>query len=638
MAIVKVKKFNLITFKNELNALLKELQKFEEVDFRVYDYNLDEYKSENKEYIEDDLYKLESIIKKIRKYSKPKSTFKSLKEGKKEFTYSELENYVKSLNVLELVDEINRLLSEKELNNKKIENLNNEINEYSNWEKLDVIADDLYKLKTVDINLGTMSIKNFDKFIIEIDENSEVEIISKNKKEVNFILFSSKNSNALEILRLYNFNKFTSRLDKKVINIIEDKKNEIEKVKNEMLSLDEKISSYADKIEDLEISCEYYRNLILHEETKEMFKNTDKLSRVSGYIPQSREDEFVKRIEKICSDNYYLSYEEFDENDRDVPVKLKNNKVVEPYEMLIGTYSLPRYNEIDPTIMVAPFFWLFFGMMMADIGYGLVMAGISVFALIFFKLDKSTKNMIKFLMMLGISTIFWGLLYGSFFGYDFDTPLHIYSPTQNYQPIMILAITLGVIHVFIALLLKAYLLIRNKQYLDMIFDVLFWIVTLIAKGYYIYAKATGITDSSVNISKYTMYIFMLLIIATGGREAKSLGGKIGLGTYALYGISGYMGDFISYVRLMALGLSGGYIAYSVNTIASMIGNRGIMIIFMLLVLVIGHGFNLFLSVLGAYVHTSRLIYVEFFAKFYEGGGKAFNNFKIKEKYINIKNN
>ena len=153
-----------------------------------------------------------------------------------------------------------------------------------------------------------------------------------------------------------------------------------------------------------------------------------------------------------------------------------------------------------------------------------------------------------------------------------------------------------------------------------------------------FARFSDISGTMVDLSKYLMIITMLGIIATGGREAKSIGGKIGLGTYALYGISGYMGDLISYVRLMALGLSGGYIAYSVNKIAQMVGNKGIMIVFMMLIMILGHGFNLFLSALGAYVHTSRLIYVEFFAKFYEGGGKAFNNFKIKEKYINIKNN
>ncbi|WP_064591119.1 V-type ATP synthase subunit I [Streptobacillus moniliformis] len=638
MAIVKVEKFNLISFKNELNALLKQLQEFVEVDFRELDLELDNLKSNNKDELEEKIYKLESIIKKIRKYSIKKPLIKSLKEGKKDFSYQELEKYISNIDIDNIVEEINQIFYQKESKIKANEVLLNEIKEYEKWSNLDVTQNDLAKLKNVDVNIGSMSVKNFEKFKLEELILSELEIIDYGKKEVNFIIFSDKNENISEKLRLYNFNKLNLDINKLPSEIKDEK---IEKLNNNKLlieNLDKKLNENGIHLEKIEIAYEYYKTILLKENVKEMFKFTDKLSAISGYIPTERKEEFEKRIEKVCDKDYYLTYEEFDENSRDIPIKLENNEILEPFETLTATYSLPKYKEIDPTILVAPFFWLFFGMMIADFGYGIVMSILSGISLLLFKLDKNGKLAAKFLFMLGLSTIFWGLIYGSLFGYEFDNPLHFYSPTVNYKPVMVLSIILGIVHIFIALGVKAFLLIRDKKYYDALCDVGFWIVTLISTGYFIYAKFTGIEGNVVNIAKYSMIISMLLIVATGGREVKNIGGRIGLGAYALYGISGYMGDLISYVRLMALGLSGGYIAYAVNMIASMLGNKWYMLIFVGLILLIGHGFNLFLSMLGAYVHTSRLIYVEFFSKFYEGGGKPFKDFKIKEKYINIRNN
>ena len=139
-----------------------------------------------------------------------------------------------------------------------------------------------------------------------------------------------------------------------------------------------------------------------------------------------------------------------------------------------------------------------------------------------------------------------------------------------------------------------------------------------------------------NISMWVMIIGMLGIFLTGGREAKSIGGKFGGGLYSLYGISSYVGDFVSYSRLMALGLSGGFIAQAMNMISGMLSTTWIGMVFVPVVFIGGHLFNMFISFLGAYVHTSRLIYVEFFGKFYEGGGKPFKEFRTESKYINIK--
>lgn len=305
------------------------------------------------------------------------------------------------------------------------------------------------------------------------------------------------------------------------------------------------------------------------------------------------------------------------------------------FEGLVKTYSMPRYNEIDPTPVVAPFYWLFFGMMVADVGYGVLMALVTGIILATCKLSESMKKNVKFFFYLSFSIIIWGAIYGSYFSLPIDVP-HLIDPAKDYNTILAMSIIIGIAHIFVALAVKAYVYIKNGKILDAVYDVLFWYVLLTTVIIMIGGSSLGLSAQVMTISKYLMILSMIGIILTGGREVKNTGGRIGLGVYSLYGISGYIGDFISYARLMALGLSGGFIAQSVNQICQMIGFKPLTIVFTMLIFALGQTFNMLLALLGAYVHSARLIYVEFFGKFYEGGGKEFKDFKIEEKYINIK--
>lgn len=230
----------------------------------------------------------------------------------------------------------------------------------------------------------------------------------------------------------------------------------------------------------------------------------------------------------------------------------------------------------------------------------------------------------------------WGVIYGSVFSYEIPYIPRLINPAVEYNKVLAISIAMGFVHIFLGLGMKGYMLIRDKKPLDAFYDTGLWYITLTTIVIVLGGSKFGFSDKTVQISKYLMYASMLGIVLTGGREAKSVGGRLGLGVYTLYGLSGYLGDFVSYARLMALGLSGSYIAFSVNQISSMVGFKPLTIVFALLILLIGHVFNILLSLLSAYVHSSRLIYVEFFGKFYEGGGKAFRDFKIDERYINIK--
>jgi V/A-type H+-transporting ATPase subunit I len=299
-------------------------------------------------------------------------------------------------------------------------------------------------------------------------------------------------------------------------------------------------------------------------------------------------------------------------------------------------YALPQYNEIDPTPLLAPFYLFFFGMMVADVGYGAILLIGTAVILKIANLAESTEKFIRFFFYLSIPTIFWGAIYGSFFGGIIKIP-GLIDPAKDYMMILIMSIIFGLVHVFFALGVKAFLYVRGGDPIGALFDAGFWYMALIGAIGFLLPMFLDLPPAVKTISMVVMIIGMGGIVVTGGRSAETVVGKAAGGLYSLYGISSYVGDFVSYSRLMALGLSGGFIASAINMMIGMLSGMGIIgILFGIVLFVGGQAFNIFLSLLGAYVHTSRLTYVEFFGKFYSGGGKPFNLFKNASKYINLK--
>ena len=300
-------------------------------------------------------------------------------------------------------------------------------------------------------------------------------------------------------------------------------------------------------------------------------------------------------------------------------------------------YSYPKYNEVDPTPLLVPFYLVFFGMMVADAGYGLVMLIASFCAMKFIKLTKKNEDFARFFFYLSFPTIFFGFIYGSFFGDAVKIP-GLIDPSRDINTILGMSIVLGVIQIFFGLGIKAFVLIKAGKKRDAFYDVGAWLITLISIG----LLAGSIMLKWPPIMKYVsiggLILGSVVIVLTGGRTEKTKGAQIGQGLYALYGITGYVSDLVSYTRLMALGLAGGSIAGALNMLIAQLPQGIVAIIIGPIIFVLAHVFNLLLGLLGAYVHTARLQYVEYFSKFYEGGGKPFTPFKSSEKYINLKNN
>ena len=378
---------------------------------------------------------------------------------------------------------------------------------------------------------------------------------------------------------------------------------------------------------------------------------------LSGYIAERDAQELKTYLEE----HFDAQVELEDSDTPDTPVVLKNNKFAEPTESVLASYSYPDRREADPTSVMAIFYYIFFGMMFSDAGYGMVMALACGILLMKFKnMETGLRRSMKMFFWCGVSTTIWGLLFGSFFGDAvsvisntfFHTPPPAipglvvpiwFNPVTDPMQMLMFSFLLGIIHLFAGLAIMAYNDIKHKEYLAVLYDVVSWYLLV---GGAILALLS--LDMMGNIAGFTLPpIFLtiggimaaigaVLILLFSGRESKHPVKRFLKGVYGLYGATGYLSDILSYSRLLALGLATGVIAQVFNQIGSMMGSGVIGVILFTLIFVIGHGLNIGINALGAYVHTNRLQFVEFFGKFYTGGGREFKPFKINTKHYTVK--
>ena len=402
-----------------------------------------------------------------------------------------------------------------------------------------------------------------------------------------------------------------------------------------MKKIEEELKTYLKYLEDFKYSYEHYRNEKVKIMSERKFLKTTELNLIEGFVPEDKLQDLEREIQKVCKDNYYLRAEDPDRDSKEVPILLKNNAFVSPFELMTEMYAMPKYNEIDPTPFFAPFYFVFAGIMVGDFGYGLLVFLATLFALKKFKLTDKKRRFFKFFNYLSISTIIFGLVFGSFFGGIIELPSLI-DPAEDSTLLVILSVILGGIHIFFGLGIKAYMDIRDGKPKDALYDVGFWYMAVLGAIGFILGKFLPQFAPYSKLLMIIMIVGMVGIVATGGRDEKSTGAKIGWGVYSLYGITSYLGDFVSYLRLMALVLSGSFLGLAMNMIAGMLFESNIIgKLFAIVIFVAFQLFNAFLSYLSAYVHTARLTYVEMFNKFYEGGGIPFKKMIENSDYFNI---
>ena len=647
MAIVNMKKFKLFIFDGDRAKLIDKFQKFNYVHIDESrfdaDFSEDDFtrprSSEDLIEIDDKIKRSKEDIDLLLQFKDKENPLKAMKEGVEDISLEELAARALAFPFEKIDGEIKALVEAKDKNNSKIQNIDSKIGELKPWEDLSSSLDGLNKMASVNIYTGTVSSNHAAEFESEFIKN-DLAYLDRVSKDKNFyyylmIVENSVDEKIKSLFSSYGFTPINIKADGKVKDKIESYERDKEFLYEKNKNIEEDLKTYLKYLEDFKFSYEFYRNEKIKIMSERKFLKTTELDLIEGYVPSDRLSDFENEVKKVCGENYYLNAEDANRDSEKVPILLKNNSFVSPFELMTEMYSMPRYNEIDPTPFFAPFYFIFAGIMVGDFGYGLLVFLGTLFALKKFKLTEKKRRFIKFFNYLSISTIIFGLVFGSFFGGIIELPALI-DPAEDSTLLVILSLILGGIHIFFALGIKAYMNIRDGKPKDALYDVGFWYMAVLGAIGFILSKFLPQVAAFGKVFLVVMVLGMIGIVATGGREEKSTGAKIGWGIYSLYGISSYLGDFVSYLRLMALVLSGSFLGLAINMIAGMLFESNILgKLFAIVIFVVFQLFNAFLSYLSAYVHTARLTYVEMFNKFYEGGGIPFKKMIENSDYFNI---
>ena len=450
-----------------------------------------------------------------------------------------------------------------------------------------------------------------------------------------------RQDDVLALLKKSGFSQVTFKDMKGTVNEnLERIKGEKDVLENEIKETAAEIAAAAGMRDGIEEYSDILTIRLDKEKIRSKLLKTQKTFFIEGWVPKR----CVEKASEILDENgcFYTFRDPLE--DEEVPVLLENPSVVVPFEAVTEMYSLPAYSGFDPTRIFALFYAVFFGMMLSDAGYGILMAAGCWVALKKFDLEGMTYKMVKLFFYCGISTVIWGALFGGWFGDIVPvftktflgkevavSPLW-FNPLDDPMKLLILSLALGVVHLFIGMGIKAYMQIKEGHWFDAICDEGFWYITII--GLIAWLGGGSINETLPQIGMYMSIVGGAGLLLTGGRHNKGFG-KITGGLGNIYNITSYMSDILSYARLLALGLATGVIAQVVNTMGTLFGGGIGGLIALTVIFLFGHALNLAINALGAFIHASRLQYVEFFGKFYEDGGEAFDPFRRKTKYIKL---
>ena len=601
------------------------------------------------------LTRLIDILKKI----------KTKKSGIKAFLNPELPEIKKVENqtIYELFSYAEGLL--EEIENKILENDNNlqkldeEINIIKNdiqnlnyFKDFEVDVSDIGQSKYIILKAGkTYDLESFKSAIKGFEKTVFYSKKFGSKKDIEWaIIIAAHYSEKEKIEKIckdhiveFSFEKFNG-IPKDIIKTLESKKKEILSEKKEIIK---KLKNYSKKQLDNLLALREQINLErVRKEVSKNFAKTNTTYVINGWILEKDESKLKESLQKITNDNIICNFEKPSPNPDNPPTFIKTPRWANGFKGLVEMFSLPKYGEINPTIIMGIFFVIFFGFMLGDAGYGLIILFLSIYG--FFKVGKHSELIHDWSIMgilMGIITTTVGLLTNSFFGdliprffYEYkDTIPTLYSiklfgvqlpanPIKDPISILVIALILGLIHLNVGVILGIIQAFKSKKFKEALTIKLCWIPLQLGGGMLI-----GYFILDFKLSQIFIYIAAILVVI-GIIQLFISEGPIGF-----FNITGYVGDWLSYARLLALGLATAGMALAFNVVAQLLGEMIplIGIVITIVLIVFAHLVNLGLQALGAGIHSLRLQYVEFFNRFYEGGGHEFTPFKIKRKYTKI---
>ncbi|RKD33544.1 V-type ATP synthase subunit I [Lacrimispora algidixylanolytica] len=652
MAIEKMKKISITTFHDQSETLLKEFQKSGTIHFK--DLELQKLPAEylflSKQTPAEDFELLEhkAVIDTTLKALKPYMPKKAITSKRPRLTYEECCLYLCDPELKEIHRKVKSILEKKDDLSQELKKAKSENTQLEQYTFIDFSTTDMKRLTKVKAFLISIKTakqeirfdleKTFPELYIE-----ELGIVKQDA--VSLVIADLEKSQEVQAY----FNQQSIPIldftfDKPPQELIENNFSRLNAAELELSQCNDDLKALGHMYDRILIELDAVNTVLSRNLVINNFLNSRHVLYMEGWVPEKDITEIYDLLDQLLPQKYYIETEQVVQDDMETPIKLKNKGIFTYFESITEMFSLPVYNELDPTSIMTIFYLIFFGMMVGDVGYGLILTLGCFLALKLIDFKEKMRKTIKMFFYIGISVILCGLLYGSMFGITFFAPIPVqgggYKPILDTQTdivfMLILSLVIGVIHIFSGLVMKGLNSYIQKDYAGIFCDSILWMLTLASGALLLLAGTEIIKFGTPKLFGIIFGICIAGLAATQGRSSKSIGGKIGGGLYGVYGLTSYIGDIVSYTRIVALGLSGAYIAFSFNLMSGLIPGVIGKIVFGTLIAVFGQTLNFGLSLLGAYVHSCRLQYVEFFGKFYKGGGKAYKPFKVENEYISLK--
>lgn len=649
MAIAKMNKVMLIAPTDKQNDLLDAIQELQSLEvtsleqakelFTENSIALQEVDTEKMNALQQKFEGIHAAITFVEKNQKQPSLIQKLKTPKEQFTLSELQNEVQSWDADALVENVESIRTTLRKKDEKLKELREKEALLRKWSVLDFYPKDIFKHPYTKTKMGTIPQATDNAYLEGLKQSELISVheVYHTREEIGLLVTYPRKAQqaAKEELAKAHFSIVWYAFEEAPSVELEKNLKAQQAVVEAKKKVLEDLQEEKDLLRQLQLSSEVTYNELQKEQAKNELVNGQHVFVLQGWLTTKAVDAVeVQLKEKLGEGEYvFLPLEIAEEEYEEVPTVLENNAFLQPFENLTEMYGLPKYGELDPTPYTAPFYLVFFGMMAADFGYGALLWLGTFIMLKFFHFDKGMNRNLKFFHLLSYPVMIWGIVFGSAFGADL--PFQPLSLSKDLITIMILSIIFGVIQIMVGLSLGAYSNLKKKAYTDAYTSHLGWLA--IITGIILYVLGSMVLNISwiATIGSSIAIIAAVAIVVVTVLSSENKWGGLASGLYNLYGISGYVADVVSYTRLMALAVSGGSIASAFNMLVGFLPpvarfTAGIFLIVAL------QGLNIFLSFLGAYVHGLRLQFVEFFGKFYDGGGRALKPFKTYEKYVDIK--
>ena len=649
MAIAKMNKVMLIAPTDKQNDLLDAIQELQSLEvtsleqakelFTENSIALQEADADGMNALQQKFEGIHAAITFVEKNQKQPSLIQKLKTPREQFALSELQKEVQNWDTDALVEHVESIRNTLRKKDDELKELREKEVLLRKWSALDFYPKDIFKHPYTKTKMGTIPQATDNAYLDGLKESELISVheVYHTREEIGLLVTYPRKAQqaAKEELAKAHFSivwyAFEEAPSVELVKNLKAQQAVVDAKKKVLEDLQEE----KDLLRKLQLSAEVTYNELQKEQAKNGLVNGQHVFVLQGWLTTKAVDDVeVQLKEKLGEGEYvFLPLEIAEEEYEEVPTVLENNAFLQPFENLTEMYGLPKYGELDPTPYTAPFYLVFFGMMAADLGYGALLWLGTFIMLKFFHFDKGTNRNLKFFHLLSYPVMIWGIVFGSAFGADL--PFQPLSLSKDLITIMILSIIFGVIQIMVGLSLGAYSNLKKKAYVDAYTSHLGWLA--IITGIILYVLGSMVLNISwiATIGSSIAIIAAVAIVVVTVLSSENKWGGLASGLYNLYGISGYVADVVSYTRLMALAVSGGSIASAFNMLVGFLPpiarfTAGIFLIVAL------QGLNIFLSFLGAYVHGLRLQFVEFFGKFYDGGGHALKPFKTYEKYVDIK--